>query len=436
MKKSFFVVAFFTATLVFLFPIKASAEECYERIYRVYNPNSGEHFYTSSVDERIMLVKAGWNDEGLAWAAPESSGTPVYRLYSEGDGKNGDHHYTIDPAEKDWLISLGWKDEGILCYSAESKNRIPLYRNYNPNATTGAHNYTRDSNEYAVLNDAGWNDEGICWYALDRDTRYVLGTNHAYASFETEMTLNGMGDGYHSKIVLTDVTGARAVSFGIQYSYNLLEGVDYFGHVEDIKTNCAFLVENVMAKNTEAGKSGKEYTFVRDANIGQTYRINLSWYEDNTLRFYVDGEEIWHTKSTLEKPFYFSIEGSAMHNGDTIDANFSDALVLANEYEGCVGFLTGWNDSYADFFGLDVSMTQEGSSVTEETPMFTNGHPSQHCSFSVTGTADINTAVNGEICPVTNKAWDWDTSFYALEPRTNTTQHPLSAVATISQARP
>ncbi|MCR5582577.1 MAG: hypothetical protein K6F70_03060, partial [Eggerthellaceae bacterium] len=49
---------------------------------RLYNPNGGEHFYTASDEERDGLVKLGWQYEGTGWVAPETSDTPVYRLYN------------------------------------------------------------------------------------------------------------------------------------------------------------------------------------------------------------------------------------------------------------------------------------------------------------------------------------------------------------------
>ena len=36
-------------------------------MYRLYNPNSGEHFYTSDTAERDNLINLGWLDEGIAW---------------------------------------------------------------------------------------------------------------------------------------------------------------------------------------------------------------------------------------------------------------------------------------------------------------------------------------------------------------------------------
>lgn len=132
-------------------------------MHRLYNPNSGEHFYTSSSTEKKTLVAAGWSDEGIGWFAPETSNTPVYRLYNEN---TGDHHYTMDAKERDNLIRAGWNDEGTGWYSDDAKT-IPLYREYNPNAVTGTHNYTTDKAEHDKLVSVGWNDEGIGWYGIE-----------------------------------------------------------------------------------------------------------------------------------------------------------------------------------------------------------------------------------------------------------------------------
>ncbi|MDR2833830.1 MAG: family 25 glycosyl hydrolase, partial [Streptococcaceae bacterium] len=52
-----------------------------QAIYRLYNKNTGEHFYTSSSYERDSLINAGWNNEDIGWTAP-NSGTPIYRIYN------------------------------------------------------------------------------------------------------------------------------------------------------------------------------------------------------------------------------------------------------------------------------------------------------------------------------------------------------------------
>ena len=129
-------------------------------MYRLYNPNTGEHFYTGSKREGNKLVDVGWNYEGIAWEGPVKSNTPVYRLYNENVGE---HHYTTSKRERDKLIEIGWKDEGIGWYSDDNKG-TPLYRLYNPNATTGNHHYTKSTRERDQLVKIGWNDEEIGWY--------------------------------------------------------------------------------------------------------------------------------------------------------------------------------------------------------------------------------------------------------------------------------
>ena len=132
-------------------------------MYRMYNPNSGEHFYTASTAERNDLRSAGWAYEGIAWRAPKASKTPVYRVYN---ANAGDHHYTISKAERDTLVAAGWKDEGIGWYSDDAKT-VPIYRVYNPNATTGSHHFTMSKNEVNELVKAGWKDEGTAWFGTD-----------------------------------------------------------------------------------------------------------------------------------------------------------------------------------------------------------------------------------------------------------------------------
>lgn len=131
-------------------------------MYRMYNPNSGEHFYTAMKDERNMLIRAGWRYEGVAWVAPHSSKTPVYRLYNPNAG---DHHYTTSAGERDVLITKGWRSEGIGWYSDDAKGKV-LYRLYNPNARAGAHHYTLSAGERDVLIRAGWRYEGTCWHGM------------------------------------------------------------------------------------------------------------------------------------------------------------------------------------------------------------------------------------------------------------------------------
>ena len=136
-----------------------------DSMFRLYNPNSGEHFYTASKTEHDGLVKLGWKDEGEGWVAPIMSTAPVYRLYNPNAGE---HHYTTSEKERDGLVEKGWNDEGIGWYSDTNQGTV-LYREYNPNAYACNHNYTTSKKEHDWLIGQGWQDEGTAWYGVAKD---------------------------------------------------------------------------------------------------------------------------------------------------------------------------------------------------------------------------------------------------------------------------
>lgn len=136
-------------------------------MYRLYNPNSGEHFYTGSVEERDMLKNAGWDYEGVAWNAPIYVGEPVHRLYNPN---SGDHHYTMSCEEVEMLVDLGWIYEGVAWNSAPANHplKMMMLRLYNPNADCGSHHYTGSEEERDMLVGVGWIFEGPGWLGLIR----------------------------------------------------------------------------------------------------------------------------------------------------------------------------------------------------------------------------------------------------------------------------
>ncbi|MGM0112115.1 MucBP domain-containing protein [Enterococcus sp. DIV0187] len=156
LRKLFVLSLAFFGTVAFA--DKASAAE----MHRLYNPNSGEHFYTANTNEKNHLNKIGWKYEGIGWTAP-SGGNAVYRMYNKNAG---DHHYTMNANEKNHLVKVGWKYEGIGWYS-DTKKSVPLYRAYNPNAKAGSHNYTVNYGEQQNLLKVGWRNEGIAWYGIN-----------------------------------------------------------------------------------------------------------------------------------------------------------------------------------------------------------------------------------------------------------------------------
>ena len=130
-------------------------------MFRMYNPNTGEHFYTGSEVERENLVAVGWKYEGVGFTFPANTGAPVHRLFQPS---TGEHLYTMSEEEKDMLMADGWNYEGIAFNSAYNTEAVQ-HRLHNPNATVGAYHFTFSEEEMQNLINAGWEYQGIGWYS-------------------------------------------------------------------------------------------------------------------------------------------------------------------------------------------------------------------------------------------------------------------------------
>ena len=129
-------------------------------MYRMYDPNSGEHFYSGSTAERDFLVENGWSYEGVGFNFPEE-GNPVLRLY---DPVYGEHLYTMDRDEGNALLAKGWQYEGV-AFNSATVAEVPQYRLHNPNAKRGGYHFTGSEEERDWLISLGWIDQGIGWYS-------------------------------------------------------------------------------------------------------------------------------------------------------------------------------------------------------------------------------------------------------------------------------
>ena len=130
-------------------------------MFRMYNPNTGEHFYTGSEVEKGNLVAVGWQYEGVGFTFPTNTNTPVHRLFQPS---TGEHLYTMDEAEKASLMADGWNYEGIAFNSAYDTEAVQ-HRLHNPNATVGAYHFTFSEEEKQNLINVGWEYQGIGWYS-------------------------------------------------------------------------------------------------------------------------------------------------------------------------------------------------------------------------------------------------------------------------------
>ena len=139
-------------------------------LYRLFDPHSGEHLYTTHREEVDHLQGQGWDWETAQTMLLPKSGVPVWRLF---DPSKGDHHYTTDAWEAKVLTTQkGWVyDFGGAPAFFGAKSGRPVYRINNTHATRFAHLFTADTNERNVhLREGGWENENIAWYAVDPAT--------------------------------------------------------------------------------------------------------------------------------------------------------------------------------------------------------------------------------------------------------------------------
>ena len=140
------------------------------RMNRAYNISADYHFFTTNVAEWQYAVSLGLRDETssvpgfgvYSGAAPGSS--PIYRLYNPNSGK---HYYTLNLLERDNLQTIGWRYESIegFMFDTQVANTTPIYRLYNK--TTGTHLYTEDPaiRNYVLTTFQTWEEHTIFGYA-------------------------------------------------------------------------------------------------------------------------------------------------------------------------------------------------------------------------------------------------------------------------------
>jgi hypothetical protein len=97
--------------------------------FRLYNPDWGDHFYTTSASERASAESSGgYVAEGvLCWVAGHAvtGMDPLYRLYNPG---NGDHFYTTSASERDSAkAEAGYQDEDVACWVSAPPITAPYY---------------------------------------------------------------------------------------------------------------------------------------------------------------------------------------------------------------------------------------------------------------------------------------------------------------------
>lgn len=156
------------------------------RLFRYWNAQVGDHFYTTSWTE-LGTGKNGYAYEGVQcyiFPNPRAGSTPLFRYWN---ADTTDHFYTTNWSELG-AGGNGWIFEGILgyVYPTQRANTTPLYRYWNPEI--GDHFYTTSLSELG--NGAhGWRYEGVQCYVYSQPP--VEASGKSTASFSTTGVTSG-----------------------------------------------------------------------------------------------------------------------------------------------------------------------------------------------------------------------------------------------------
>lgn len=141
-------------------------------LYRLYNPDVHDHFYTTDDDEaRRARRDYGYRAEGVAcyvFADGSYDADDLVAFYRLYNSSAHDHFYTTSSSEAHHARDYdGYTSEGIACYvysdSDYDDDLVPFYRLYNPSVYDHFYTTSRDERNNARDND-GYNYEGIACY--------------------------------------------------------------------------------------------------------------------------------------------------------------------------------------------------------------------------------------------------------------------------------
>ncbi|MEV0408012.1 hypothetical protein [Actinoallomurus sp. NPDC050550] len=95
--------------------IPPSSDPVRAPLFRMWNPTIGDHFYTTSAQERDRAIaRYGYTDEGVTarvYTTPHFGTTPLFRLWNP---TIRDHFYTTSAEERDNAIArYGYINEGV-----------------------------------------------------------------------------------------------------------------------------------------------------------------------------------------------------------------------------------------------------------------------------------------------------------------------------------
>lgn len=327
-----------------------------QAVYRLYNPNTGEHFYTVNEAEYQSLQNVGWKDEGIGWYGADH-GDPVYRLYNP-NAQGGDHYYTLSRGEAESLVSLGWIADNNWAPAFYSYGGTDLYVAYNPNAQSGAHNYTTNLAEQNNLLNIGWLYGEVAWKVEAVGYTFVDKT-HA----DDNITTDGGGEGNNPgsyRYIYADRTFDEANLNGQVPEVDFSGDIVMSGSANDYEVQ--FVIAGSQEKSGQIGielhyqagsderyaqgrinvtninfpsygnSYGQQYYSVNTAapriNNGQKVRLEVKYYSSGYMQAFVDGSLVGQYKVSLVPEETVSLT-------PTLDDNINRYILHVNSNTNC-----------------------------------------------------------------------------------------------------
>ncbi|KAJ6535524.1 hypothetical protein B0H19DRAFT_963544 [Mycena capillaripes] len=135
-------------------------------VYRDFNDNIGDHFYTTNSSEYSSANGGGYFGEGPRFAVFPTAQASTVQLIRLWNGGVGDHFFTTDTGEaSNAAASGGYVREDLapmFIYPTQVCASVPLYRSYSADKTD--HFYSTSATERDGM--TGYNFEGIAGYVL------------------------------------------------------------------------------------------------------------------------------------------------------------------------------------------------------------------------------------------------------------------------------
>jgi peptidoglycan/xylan/chitin deacetylase (PgdA/CDA1 family) len=203
-------------------------------VTRLYQPATGDHFYTTSASDIAIAESVGFQNDGVGFNAyaTSASGVPVYRLYSPLTEK---HFYTTSTSDVTIATGVGYQNDGVAFYedSAASANNVAVDRMYQPRDYD--HFYTTSASDVSIAKSVGYQDEGAVFYAptsavapqtnlianpsVETSTDGVNPDSFAYGSFGTiSATSSYLNTGHTGTRSLGITVTSAAASAGAEWA--------------------------------------------------------------------------------------------------------------------------------------------------------------------------------------------------------------------------